>query len=74
MTKRDYAPEGVWKNWQWRSEGDLMLNGAFFVESGVAKNNHGFGKLDMMTAKPGTFVSRLTRFAGTLSCRVGQKC
>lgn len=74
VTKRDYAPVDVWKNWQWRSEGDLMLNGAFFVESGVAKKNHGFGKLDMMTAKPGTFVTRLTRFAGTLGCRVGQKC
>ena len=74
VTKRDYAPVDVWKNWQWRSEGDLMLNGAFFVESGVAKKNHGFGRLDMISAKPGTFVTRLTRFAGSLGCRVGKKC
>lgn len=51
-----------------------MLNGAFFVESGVAKKNHGFGRLDMISAKPGTFVTRLTRFAGSLGCRVGKKC
>jgi len=34
VTKRDYAPESEWKNWQWRSEGDLLMNGAFFVQSG----------------------------------------
>ncbi|KAG6410095.1 hypothetical protein SASPL_128143 [Salvia splendens] len=26
--------EGEWANWNWRSDGDLMLNGAFFVPSG----------------------------------------
>ncbi|CAI9294111.1 unnamed protein product [Lactuca saligna] len=25
---------GSWRHWNWRSEGDLMLNGAFFVPSG----------------------------------------
>ncbi|KAJ8546077.1 hypothetical protein K7X08_018660 [Anisodus acutangulus] len=34
ITKRDYAPESVWKQWTWRSQGDLFMNGAFFVESG----------------------------------------
>ncbi|KAJ8567046.1 hypothetical protein K7X08_019254 [Anisodus acutangulus] len=34
ITKRDYAPESVWKQWTWRSQGDLLMNGAFFVESG----------------------------------------
>lgn len=51
-----------------------MINGAFFVESGVANKKHGFGKLDMITAKPGTFVPRLTRFAGSLNCKVGKPC
>ncbi|KAM1112159.1 hypothetical protein PS2_044633 [Malus domestica] len=74
VTKRDYAPESVWKSWQWRSEGDLMMNGAFFVQSGVPNKKHGFGKLDMIKAKPGTFVTRLTRFAGSLNCKVGKKC
>nr|GEZ27633.1 pectate lyase [Tanacetum cinerariifolium] len=34
VTKHENAGEGEWKNWNWRSEGDLMLNGAYFRESG----------------------------------------
>lgn len=34
VTKREYAPESAWKNWLWKSEGDLMMNGACFVPSG----------------------------------------
>lgn len=33
MTKHEDASEGEWANWNWRSDGDLMLNGAFFVPS-----------------------------------------
>ncbi|PKA53813.1 Pectate lyase [Apostasia shenzhenica] len=73
VTKRDYAPEEVWKTWTWKSEGDLMMNGAFFVESGdpLARN---YTRNEMIRAKPGSFVTRLTRFAGTLSCRAGLPC
>jgi len=73
ITKRDYATEDVWKHWTWRSEGDLMQNGAFFRESGApAKNN--FDKKDFIKAKPGTWVKRLTRYAGPLGCRAGRAC
>ncbi|KAG2402996.1 pectate lyase [Vigna angularis] len=34
ITKRLDAGEGEWSGWNWRSEGDVMLNGAFFVASG----------------------------------------
>lgn len=72
VTKRDYAPEGVWRQWTWRSDGDLMMNGAFFVQSGnPIKNFHRHG---VIRAKPGTFVTRLTRFAGSLRCKKGQPC
>lgn len=71
VTKRDYAPESVWKNWDWRSEQDLMLNGAFFTESGKTVTN--FPKTDI-TAKPGTFTASLTRFAGPLKCVVNKAC
>ncbi|XP_057950993.1 pectate lyase-like [Malania oleifera] len=74
VTKRDYAPESVWKSWTWRSEGDLMMNGAFFVESGNPKVSFPFSKKDVIKAKPGTFVTRLTRFAGTLDCIPGRPC
>lgn len=70
MTKRDYAPESVWKSWNWRSEGDLMMNGAFFVESGSKVANI---KTDIV-AKPGTFAASLTRFAGALKCVVNKPC
>ncbi|XP_057948326.1 pectate lyase-like [Malania oleifera] len=74
VTKRDYATEDVWKNWTWRSEGDLMMNGAFFVQSGAPLKKKPFSRLDMISAKKGTFVTRLTRFSGALNCRYKQAC
>ncbi|PRQ53672.1 putative pectate lyase [Rosa chinensis] len=74
ITNRNYATEDVWMTWQWRSEGDLMENGAYFRESGVPRTGGEFSRHDMMKAKPGTFVRRLTRFAGTLGCKVGKEC
>ncbi|KAH7532610.1 hypothetical protein FEM48_Zijuj04G0039800 [Ziziphus jujuba var. spinosa] len=74
ITKRDYATEAEWKKWTWRSEGDLMMNGAYFVQSGSPKGNRPTSRYDMIKAKPGTFVKRLTRFAGTLECRPGKPC
>lgn len=74
MTKREYAPESVWKSWLWKSEGDLMMNGAYFVPSGNPVAALRFSRADMISAKPGTYVTRLTRFAGALNCKVGQPC
>ncbi|OAY69304.1 Pectate lyase [Ananas comosus] len=73
ITKRDYATEAEWKQWVWKSDGDLMQNGAFFVQSG-GQNMRKFSRTEFIKAKPGTFVTRLTRFSGALNCRVGQKC
>ncbi|XP_068306477.1 pectate lyase-like [Pyrus communis] len=72
VTKREYAAENVWKSWNWRSENDLMMNGAFFVESGSPIRN--LPEADMIQAKPGTFVAKLTRFAGPLKCIKGKPC
>lgn len=74
VTKRDYAPESEWKTWQWRSEGDLLMNGAFFVQSGKRLSKRRYSRLDMIKYKPGTFVTRLTRYAGTLICDAGKPC
>jgi len=73
VTKREYAPDSVWKNWVWKSEGDVMMNGAFFTQSGDPNHNFGGGP-DMVSPKPGTFVNKLTQFAGALSCTVKNKC
>ncbi|KAK3026628.1 hypothetical protein RJ639_040655 [Escallonia herrerae] len=77
VTKREIAPWSVTKNWQWRSEGDLFKNGAFFVESGpplkhtpVPEKN----RKSMIKFKPGSFVGRLTRYAGQIKCNAGRPC
>lgn len=50
-----------------------MMNGAFFVESGDPK--HAFLKgPDMITSKPGSSVSSLTQFSGSLKCIEGRPC
>lgn len=74
VTKREYAPEQVWKDWTWTSEGDLLMNGAFFTESGKTNSKRNFSRHDVIKAKPGSFVSRLTRFAGSLTCKKDVPC
>ncbi|GMY26063.1 putative pectate lyase p59 [Fagus crenata] len=74
VTKRDYAGESEWKNWVWRSQGDLMMNGAFFVQSGSPLNKKPFSRRQLIKAKRGTYVGRLTRFSGTISCKRGKPC
>ncbi|XP_068636224.1 pectate lyase-like [Aristolochia californica] len=74
VTKRDYASESEWKQWTWRSEGDLLMNGAFFRQSGALRNSRHFSSQDFIKAKPGSYAPRLTRFAGTIVCKVGCPC
>ncbi|ONK66454.1 uncharacterized protein A4U43_C06F8250 [Asparagus officinalis] len=76
-TKREYTPEWEWKSWNWTSEGDVFENGAFFVTSGMGSTfdlTKNFSRFDVFRAKPGSFVGRLTRYAGALSCKVGEPC
>ncbi|XP_019432025.1 PREDICTED: pectate lyase-like [Lupinus angustifolius] len=74
ITKRDYATEEVWKNWQWRSINDEYMNGAFFRQAGPVLSNRPFSRKDMMSARPGSYVGRLTRYAGSIRCRGGEPC
>merc|ERR1712137_829715 len=73
VTKREYAPYSEYKDWVWKSQGDVMMNGAFFNQSG-GRNERGYDQLDFIPAKHGRFVGQLTQFAGTLKCRVGKPC
>ncbi|XP_042415881.1 pectate lyase-like [Zingiber officinale] len=73
VTHRESAAESEWKNWNWRSEDDLYMNGAFFVQSGLDTAG-GFSGHQLIKAKPGTAVGRLTRFAGVLDCRPNRPC
>ncbi|KAB2064490.1 hypothetical protein ES319_A09G023100v1 [Gossypium barbadense] len=75
VTHRIYASESEWKNWVWRSEEDLLMNGAVFRTSGpLMPLDLKFNEKDIIKAKPGTYVRTLTRFAGTLNCKKGIKC
>ncbi|KAL7149006.1 hypothetical protein ABFS83_05G011100 [Erythranthe nasuta] len=76
VTKRDYATKDEWMKWQWRSEGDLFMNGAFFTESGPAIKHvkSPLNGRNMIKFKHGSFVGRLTRSAGAIKCRPGKLC
>lgn len=73
MTKHEDAPESEWKKWNWRSEGDLMLNGAFFTPSG-AETGSSYAKASSLGAKPSSIVGSITMAAGALSCKKGSRC
>lgn len=68
------AQEPEWKNWNWRSEKDLLLNGAVFIASGVDPPLTGEQQALMIPAEPGEAVPQLTNAAGALSCVPGQPC
>jgi pectate lyase len=70
---KHYAEEGEWKNWVWHTEDDLFMNGAIFEPSGGAVPRKINGN-EWVKPKPGTYVTRLTRFSGTLSCCTGKPC
>jgi len=75
VTKREIAEESEWKSWNWRSEGDLMMNGAFFKESGDPNTIKKYAaKYNLVQAAPGTQVTWITRFAGSINCCAGKAC
>uniref|UniRef100_A0A7N0REL8 Pectate lyase n=1 Tax=Kalanchoe fedtschenkoi TaxID=63787 RepID=A0A7N0REL8_KALFE len=73
VTKRESATEETWKHWVWKSEGDLMVNGAYFTPSGAPLSMK-HSRHDKIKAKHGGYASRLTRFSGALHCRAGRPC
>ncbi|KAL0385715.1 UNVERIFIED_CONTAM: Pectate lyase [Sesamum radiatum] len=76
VTRRAYASESEWKKWQWRSEGDEFLNGAYFVESGppIKHTKLPLRKKNSIKFRPGSLAGRLTRYAGALVCVPGKLC
>ncbi|GJM98101.1 hypothetical protein PR202_ga15077 [Eleusine coracana subsp. coracana] len=73
VTKQHDAPESEWKNWVWHSEDDLFMEGAYFTVTGGDVQRK-FNKKDLIKPKPGSYVTRLTRFAGSIPCRPGKPC
>ncbi|KMT07617.1 hypothetical protein BVRB_6g147440 [Beta vulgaris subsp. vulgaris] len=73
VTKREEWPKSVWKKWNWRSQGDLMLNGAFFTSSGAGASSS-YARASSLNARPSTFVGSLTMSAGVLNCKKSSHC
>lgn len=63
-----------WKKWNWRSEGDLMLNDAFFTTSGQ-ETPAAYIKASSMVARPAASLLTTTPpSAGALTCQKNQLC
>lgn len=65
VTKRVETGEGEWKGWNWRSEGDVMVNGAFFVASGAGVEVK-YEKAYSVEPKSADLIVQLTWHAGVL--------
>uniref|UniRef100_A0A6N2M8D6 Pectate lyase n=1 Tax=Salix viminalis TaxID=40686 RepID=A0A6N2M8D6_SALVM len=73
VTKRVDTNAGYWKNWNWRSEGDLLLNGAYFTPSGAGASSS-YARASSLGAKSSTMVGTMTANAGALGCRRARQC
>ncbi|KAJ4894432.1 putative pectate lyase 9 [Raphanus sativus] len=73
VTKRVRAEKSEWKKWNWRSEGDMLVNGAFFRQSGGVASAS-YESASSLAAKPASMVDLITSTAGALGCRRGKPC
>lgn len=55
--------EGQWTGWNWRTEGDMMVNGAFFVPSGAGLSTQ-YAKASSVEPKSAALIDQLTSTAG----------
>ncbi|KAL6983807.1 pectate lyase, partial [Sarracenia purpurea var. burkii] len=62
-----------WRRWNWRSEGDLMLNGTFFTSTS-ARASSDYAKASSFGARSSFLVSSITSGASTFSCRKSSCC
>ncbi|XP_073293253.1 probable pectate lyase 12 [Primulina huaijiensis] len=65
VTKRVDTNEGDWSDWNWRTDGDIMVNGAFFVPSGGGLSMQ-YAKASSVEPKSVSLIDRLTMNAGVL--------
>ncbi|KAH7854260.1 hypothetical protein Vadar_011835 [Vaccinium darrowii] len=63
VTKRVDTDEGQWSDWNWRTDGDIMVNGAFFVPSGPGLSAQ-YAKASSVEPKSAALITQLTMNAG----------
>ena len=62
-----------WKQWNWKSEDDMLLNSANFTQSG-SQQSKDYAAAYSVRPRSSIFVGNLTRNAGVISCRRGSIC
>lgn len=62
---RRIADGDEWQSWNWRTEGDLMVNGAFFVPSGDGLNAQ-YSLASSVDPKSAAYIDQITLNAGLL--------
>ncbi|KAI8013511.1 putative pectate lyase 12 [Camellia lanceoleosa] len=68
VTKRVETDEEKWREWNWRSDGDVMVNGAYFVASGAGVEVK-YEKAYSVEPKSASFIDQITMNAGVLGSR-----
>lgn len=68
MTKRVETSHEKWRDWNWRSEGDIMVNGAYFIASGESLELK-YEKAYSVEPKSAVLIDQLTVNAGVLGHR-----
>ncbi|KAL3649645.1 hypothetical protein CASFOL_006048 [Castilleja foliolosa] len=65
VTRREEASNGEWSDWNWKTQGDILVNGAFFVPSGAGASlkNSDSSSVDVKSA---TLIDQLTMNAGVI--------
>ncbi|XAR52323.1 Pectate lyase [Bertholletia excelsa] len=63
VTKRVDTAEKEWAGWNWRSDGDIMVNGAFFVASGKGLSDI-YAKASSIEPRSAALIDQLTVNAG----------
>lgn len=63
VTKRVETDDKDWQDWNWRTEGDIMVNGAFFVPSGQGLSAQ-YAKAFSIEPKSASLIDQLTLHSG----------
>ncbi|XP_071738792.1 probable pectate lyase 5 [Rutidosis leptorrhynchoides] len=63
VTKRVDTGEENWSGWNWRTDGDIMVNGAFFVPSGDGLSSM-YANAESYEPRSANLVTQLTMYAG----------
>ncbi|XAR72144.1 Pectate lyase, partial [Bertholletia excelsa] len=63
VTRRVDTDESEWAGWNWRTDGDIMVNGAYFVPSGEGPSAQ-YAMATSFDPIPANFIDQLTMNAG----------